>query len=156
MSKKEIIKPHYVDLPTAQWLKEKGFNVECEYFYEKSEESTKFYLTTGAEYDSEKNCIWDWNLNGGQSGYLAKIIPYPNDSSKIYYSAPEQHVVIHWLRINYNIYVAIFPELNNGTNITYYPSIFEEGIGEDIEKYFDTPQEAYQAAFDHIRLNNLI
>jgi hypothetical protein len=60
MSKKEIIKPHYVDLPTAQWLKEKGFNVECEYFYEKSEESTKFYLTTGAEYDSEKNCIWDW------------------------------------------------------------------------------------------------
>jgi hypothetical protein len=59
------------------------------------------------------------------------------------------------LRINYNIYVAIFPELNNGTNITYYPSIFEEGIGEDIEKYFDTPQEAYSAAFDYV-LNNLL
>jgi hypothetical protein len=70
-------------------------------------------------------------------------------------AAPEQWQAVEWLRVNHGIFVVPFPELLNGVQVRYYSSIFINGIGEDIEQYFDTPQEAYSAAFDYI-LNNLI
>ncbi len=90
------IEPKYVTFDQAKWLKEKGFNVECEFFYKKDRYNKDFYLTSGIEYKSDKNCIWDWNMNGGQSGLLSKVIPYPNDDSALYYSAPEQWQIVEW------------------------------------------------------------
>lgn len=162
------IEPTYCTLEQSKLLKEKGFNVECEYFFKKSKHDKKFYLTTGTEYESDKNCIWDWNLNGGQSGMMSKTIPYPNDDSAIYYSAPEQWMVVEWLRVKHNINV----EANYLPNISKYrwvakpmniipksfKTVTEYAIAVDRyygKENFDTPQAAYSAAIDYV-LTNLI
>ena len=152
-----LIQPAYVTFEQAKLLKEKGFNLECENFYRKEKYGKKFYLTTGIEYDSDRNCIWDWNLNGGQSGNLSKVIPYPNENTAIYYSAPEQWQVVEWLRINHGIWISVDNLIDNRfyfsvrhTNTNNYAS--RTGCNEE---GYSLPQEAYSAAFDYV-LNNLI
>jgi len=116
------IKPTYVSFEQAKLLKEKGFNEKCVQGYNKSEK------------------------------YLGElIVDFPNrNTDNIVISAPEQWQVIEWFRVKYGIWVVIIPELLNGVQVRYYPSIFEQGVGEDIEQYFNSPQEAYSAAFDYI------
>jgi hypothetical protein len=72
-----------VSFELAKLLKGKGFSWECSQFYCKTKNNKKFYLTTGTEYESDRDCIWDWNLNGGKSGNLTKTIPYPNDKCNL-------------------------------------------------------------------------
>lgn len=57
--------------------------------------------------------------------------------------------VVMWLHEKHGIWIVIIPELLNGTEIRYYPSIFEQGVGDDIEEYFDSPTAAYSAAILH-------
>jgi len=129
------IKPTYVTFEQAKWLKEIGFDVPTYGYYN----GLNFYL--GEYKNHSKTTIGDTEMHKRLIGYI---------------SAPEQWQVVEWLRVNHNIFVVPFPELLNGVQVRYYPSIFINGIGEDIEQYFDSPQEVYSAALNYIKNNNLI
>lgn len=143
----------------AKLLKEKGYSWECENFYIKGKRDKKFHLTTGVGYNSDRNCFWDWNLNGGRSGMQPKIIPYPNDSDAIYYSAPTIAEVIMWLYEKYGIWIecnhcGTFSEFTfkisklNKKNIKKEPHYMH-----DFGKGFNSPTEAYKVAIEYILKN---
>jgi hypothetical protein len=132
----------------AKLLKEKGFSWECSHFYSKDKYDREFYLRTGLEYDSDRDCIWDWNLNGGKSGMLSKIIPYPNDDTAIYYSAPTIADVVMWLYEKHGIWISVTKYKNYGDDVTYFTPDNERHI-------YKTPTEAYEARIKHT-LENLI
>ena len=148
------IKPTYVDFKTAKWLKEKGLD------YHKIFEDFSIY--------------YDYNVTGEYhrrhySDFSESV--FPND---LWIPIPEQHQVVEWLRFYHDIWVSVikidgFQDLyyytitgsseffNNGRTITV-----EEWDDETCDKmgynnkYFNSPQEAYSAAFDYIKDNNLI
>jgi hypothetical protein len=125
------IEPKYVTYEQAKWIKEKGFNIPCR-----------------------------------EGWYIAQLDPYkgqlfPDDTGgKHEIEKPEQHQVVEWLRINHGIWVEslhrgdmgdfIFKvvELNENNWKKHPHYIHNEG--------FNSPQEAYSAAFDYIKDNNLI
>lgn len=142
-----------VTFSTAKLLKEKGYSWECENFYKKGKYDKKFYLTTGSEYDSDRNCIWDWNLNGGRSGTLSKVIPYPNESTAIYYSAPTISEVVMWLYEKYGMWIYSF---RHDFDKEFYWSIDTKNEDEfTSDDVFNSPTKAYEAAIEYT-LNNLI
>jgi hypothetical protein len=134
------IKPTYVDFKTAKWLKEKELD------YHKIFEDFSIY--------------YDYNVTGEYhrrhySDFSESV--FPND---LWIPIPEQHQVVEWLRINHGIWVEslhrgdmgdfIFKvvELNENNWKKHPHYIHNEG--------FNSPQEAYSAAFDYIKDNNLI
>jgi hypothetical protein len=138
-----------ITFETAKLAKEKGFCIELYDFYYQSKSNAKPYITQGIEYQSDKNCKWDWNLNGGESGMLTKIIPYPNDESGIYYSAPTQSLLQKWLREVHNIHVSIVEGFQDGK--IYYEAwvnIFKNKKFEeqhfDLEMYSDKYEETLE------------
>ena len=119
-----------VKFELAKLLEQKGFNEPCQYYYD----------TT--------SCV--------------KLYPpqRTNDISKDMYpnfivGVPTIAEVCMWLYRKYNIWIVILPELLNGVHIRYYPSVFEQGVGEDIESYHNTPEQAYEYAIEYV-LNNMI
>ena len=149
-----------VSFELAKLLKEKGFSWECSQFYCKTKNDKKFYLTTGTEYESDRDCIWDWNLNGGKSGNLTKTIPYPNDTNAIYYSAPTIAEVVMWLYEKHGIWIGI----NKDTSVKWANDYFNFYIqGKNGESAFsdvggtqpNSPTEAYEAAIEYT-LKNLL
>ena len=77
-----------------------------------------------------------------------KITPMHN------YSRPEQWQVVEWLRVNHGIWT-IADYYNNGDkNIWFWNIKFNSK--ETMDCGFASPQEAYSAAFDYIKENNLI
>jgi len=135
------IKPTYVTFEQAQWLKEKGFKIECSHYYMENN-STKLEVAF--------NRIKDWDFN------FANEYTIPCKSI----SAPEQCKVVEWLWSKYKLWIYV---IRDGgwfiPNIT--DSSDEDGQG-SVEVAikglvcFDTPEEAYNAAFDYVLNNNLI
>jgi len=117
-----------VKFELAKLLKEKGFDEEC-----------RLCVEDGDERPLPFNC--------GNTIHRNSLHPY--------YSAPTIAEVVMWLYENHEIWIVILPELLNGTEIRYYPSVFEQGVGEDVESYFNSPTEAYESAIEYT-LNNLI
>jgi len=123
------IKPTYITFEQAKWLKEKGFDESCR------------MLINGA-YEP-------FHLNLIETQYFQNNSVLLKDC----YSAPEQWQVVEWLRVNHGIWIyckyqkrgkIIFViEDLQGNNITISPDL-------------NSPQEAYSAAFDYIKDNNLI
>jgi hypothetical protein len=137
-----MIQPTYVTYTQAAWLKDKGFD-----------ERVNSYYINRDEYD-EKNPI----KRVTENGLLCDI------------KRPEQWLVIEWLRVNHGIWINIdwMPRIipyNSG----YYchlrgitKKLNQDNfipINETLElgyEIFNSPQEAYSAAFDYIISNNLI
>jgi hypothetical protein len=147
------IKPTYVTFEQAKSLKEKGCNISS-------------------------NGNW-WILAKDHSENYRKKLPV--DESKIFFtdndeelnsyttideetehnvyhvlSAPEQWQVVEWLRVNHGIWVNVYFDTWNTE--TYDFSVCIKGRKDyqyDDFTEFDSPQEAYSAAFDYV-LNNLI
>jgi hypothetical protein len=120
------IKQTYVTLEQSKWLKEIGLGIKVKQFYYSEE-----FKTTDIKID-------------------IGLLNHNEHISK--YSAPEQWQVVEWLRVNHGIWVAIRVS-NNKFNLLV------TNLSGDIlhnDSAFKTPQEAYSAAFDYIRLNNLI
>jgi hypothetical protein len=134
------MEPKYVTYEQAKWLKEKGLD------YHKIFEDFSIY--------------YDYNVTGEYhrrhySDFSESV--FPND---LWIPIPEQHQVVEWLRINHGIWVEslhrgdmgdfIFKvvELNENNWKKHPHYIHNEG--------FNSPQEAYSAAFDYIKDNNLI
>ena len=132
------IEPHYVDFNTAKWLKEKGFDVNVKSYYTTSEEFTPkdyYYFGNEINYNSPVN---DVNTINGTI------------------SRPEQWQVVEWLRVNHGIHAIIDKSIDRNYNGWWF-KILEQKIESENPKfidesvnYFDSPQEAYSAAFDYI------
>jgi hypothetical protein len=144
------IKPTYVTHEQAKWLKEKGFNEECIMFYTQPN-SKMFGIDEHGRYYSIKNkpkTLWIM-------GNVATL------NIKNVLLAPEQHVVIEWLRINHGIWVSVniamddkwYFELYNLKDKRNAEIIIED---ENVTDFHNSPKEAYSAAFDYIKNNNLI
>ena len=152
-----------VNFEIAKLLKEKGWNTRTLNFYFEDGESKENVLkeTTGMDYGSEftiefSELVENWNdkwltkKNGDRCFGCSKSKGYLET-----FSAPTIAEVVMWLYEKHEIWIVILPELLNGTEIRYYPSVFEQGVGEDIESYFNSPTEAYLTAIKYT-LNNLI
>jgi len=129
------IEPTYVSFEQVKWLKEKGFDVPCK---------QRFWVGFENEEHFQNDCISNnWN-------------DY-DDSSTIYYSAPEQWQVVEWLRVNHGIWVYLEIEDDMSTFTWNCVYKMKNAICKDYdEKFYNSPQSAYAAAFDYIRKNNLI
>lgn len=121
------IKPSYIIFEQAEWLKEKEFNVPTLTYWSKRDG----LIDNGIKLDNYNN-RGEWTT-----------------------SRPEQWQVVEWLRINHNIdlYVRKVRAMDNSTG---YMWVIFEGDSLPISKKLDSLQEAYSAAFDYIKNNNLI
>jgi hypothetical protein len=144
------IEPHYVDFNTAKLLKEKGFNVECRNYY--LEKDKALHEGFEDEYWGDYRCI-NWNAD------VIGIKPFQG-----FVSAPEQWQIVEWLRVKHGIWISVYTMDKWLSNDNDRVQIFDYSIKQmkrgliDISKKleeFDSPKEAYSAAFDYI-LNNLI
>jgi hypothetical protein len=123
------IKPTYITFEQAKWLKEKGFN-----------EVTTTWMQRG----------------DGISGDVEGKRDYWNSKGSIYTSLPEQWQVVEWLRVNHRVWITV--KRDTQYNRFYWsiqkpiPSLYEIS---DSSFTFNSPQEAYSAAFDFIKDNDL-
>jgi hypothetical protein len=125
------IEPKYSTFEQAKWLKEKGFNLPTLNWYHR-----------------------------GNKKFNTNDLLFSMNKLTDNYSAPEQWQVVEFLRINHGIWVSPGIITLNGV-VKWFPRYFKFAstlleISEDIDGNFDTPQEAYSAAFDYIKDNNLI
>jgi hypothetical protein len=132
------IKPTYCTFEQAKKLKEKGFNIPVRQRSSIVENiyGDKFHFV------QEECGLFNWN-NG----------KYPE-----YISAPQQHQVVEWLRVNHGIYIQ--STFNNNMErynidiINVFTNLYVctiDGRTENKKDYgWNSPQEAYSAAFDYI------
>ena len=126
------IEPKYVTYEQAKWLKEKGLD------YHKIFEDFSIY--------------YDYNVTGEYhrrhySDFSESV--FPND---LWIPIPEQHQVVEWLRVNHDIWVCVDYSIDDNYFIYGIRTRKIDTFDDD----FKTPQEAYSAAFDYIKDNNLI
>jgi hypothetical protein len=148
------IEPKYVNLIQATWLKEKGFDIPCFYFYEKGH-LTEPYLENGSSTDV------DFRVN------LSDLLEHFNKWS-LKVSAPEQWQVVEWLRLKHGIWVNIgYEPINNGddelisvnwlflvTKIGVLTDWYDDQF--DLLHRYNSPYKACSAAIDYIIENKLI
>ena len=119
-------------------------NIEPKYVTFEQAKYLDYPFLTETGYSFDKNIIQ-------RKGYIA---------TNGWINRPEQWQVCEWLRVNHGIWVSPGIITLNGV-VKWFPRYFKFAstlleISEDIDGNFDTPQEAYSAAFDYIKDNNLI
>jgi hypothetical protein len=132
------INPNLCSFQTSKLLKEKGFDVEGFYYYLDVKDRHSTYPMRMHNYMSD-----DWN------------------KEKTRVSCPEHWMVIDWIKLKYNIwiYVTIFQ-----TDTQYYCQAWIQQLNkEDVcvqtgdishtPSAFNSPKEAYEAAFEYILTN---
>lgn len=129
-------KLNIVDFKTAKLLKKKGFdNIECKGYYHVN----KLYIKGYA--------FWYSNVNKQEKEAIL---------------APEQHQVVDWLLEKHGIWVYVNEEfrpyiIKDRKNLIYKGELYKVVDGIHSKTYsYDTPQEAYAAAFDYILSNKII
>jgi hypothetical protein len=134
---KQEIKPAYITFEQAKWLKENRFI-----------EPTLTY----------------WSK---RDGLIENEITLRNHNERGEWSTsrPEQWQVVEWLRVNHGIWVSVdwcFSEKKPSTLVKWSFNLSNVGNREKsiiLSKtitFYNSPQEAYSAAFDYIKDNNLI
>lgn len=128
-----MITEDYVSSETAKLLKEKGFDWECEYFYDYYEEDDKCVV-----------CSIGGNCNSKE---------YPT-----YYSMPTLQMAMKWLREVHKIYIDISPTYSEvEKTIHFIWQIFDsnyDGIG-DCEIFYGKYETACEESIKYC-LENLI
>lgn len=126
------IEPRYVDFNTSRLLKEKGLVANCKRYWVK-------YSNT--EYKEMSDIqLEDLDREIGIGGNL--VIP-----------KYEQWQVVKWLRVNHGIWITLYPYDEFREDLFLYLIVKRNGNIKD--KYpYNSPQEAYSAAINHI-LNEL-
>jgi len=142
------IKPTYVTFEQAKLLKEKGFDVECNHYYEYS---LKSRIDQQDGYSGPFG--WEKGELNYQSGYFINNIEGVDTSNESWYlcARPEQWQVVEWLRINHGIEVETYKSnynrydyrIINGKESLMYLKL-------PLHRSFHPKQEAYSAAFDYI------
>jgi hypothetical protein len=142
----EEIKPTYVTFEQAKWLKEKGFDEDCSKMY-------------------KVQCIWGFGFMQYKNSQIHK--------NSFDTTAPEQWQVVEWLRVKHSIILFALPDNEEDfidtQKVLYTPVVYRATKGlynlykellrgkEDKSiNYFNSPQEAYSAAFDYILNKGII
>jgi hypothetical protein len=120
-----------VSFELAQLLKEKKFNEPC--------------LSYWKDLNLEGHRFKDWNNETIGDSPMHK-------RNAGYYSAPTIAQVVMWLYEKYGIWISVDPE--NGTDTWFFTISYNNS--ETIFGNYSTPTEAYSAALDYIKENNLI
>jgi hypothetical protein len=158
---------NYVTFEQAKWLKEKGFNLLLPYYYFEDGEFREYSLTgTNGYYGEEyKFSLSEFNENWNDEWLTKKSGDRCFGCSKDRgyfetFSAPEQHQVVEWLRVNHGIWISCYPTSNplkcqfriykNDNGVM--GQVYDDYMG----KEFNSPQEAYSAAFDYLIKNQHI
>ena len=131
-----MIEEEYVSFETAKLLKERGFNEDCDYFYDKEKEFHGCY--SGLDVNNIDNCC----------GY---------ESWNPECSAPSQAVAMRWLREKYHLYIEICTDkAHNFKDIIFRPSVYNSNLNCLYEAdNFKTYEDAVEAAIKEC-LKNLI
>lgn len=135
MSKVSLkIETRYATFEQAKWLKEIGFDIKCTKAY--AEERLIDTVTGGDKFTGVHHLVT-----------LSKF-------HKIYFYAPEQWMIVEWLRINHGIWTFPDPVIDFSE---WTSTIVKIGSTNMLYRQpgFYSPQAAYSAAFDYIK-NNLI
>ena len=148
------IKPTYVTFEQAKWLKDKEWNhLQSSVYTDKGE------VIFGLKKASNGRWI---HTNGVSLEDWLKRDYVEANTTEVFYR-PEQWMAIEWLRVNHDIWVDIYPEMSEEDKTNWAYTIYKLNWGDDKEVhfenrmgYFTSPQEAYSAAFDYIKNNNLI
>lgn len=163
------IKPTYVTFKQAKWLFEKGFNsftkqtaslVVCNRdgkneHYSFYKDATKWNLDSSLYPSLKKKCIISFHekIGTNDSEMSPLLVAYNlvkggDNGGIMAYLAPEQWQVVEWLRINHDIWINVFQNLGF---VSFSALIYKQGnvIG-NINEEFNSPQEVYSVAFDHI------
>jgi hypothetical protein len=116
------IKPTYVTFEQAKLLKEKGFDEITKSIYQYDN------LEIDNDYVNFRNSLFSY------------------DYFEI--SAPEQWQVVEYFRLKYGFWV-IADYYNNGDKDIWFYN-YKTKNKESMDEGFNTPQEAYSAAFDYV------
>jgi len=146
------MEPTYVTFEQAKWLKEKGFDEECKNVYYGDTEDDDLLQNNEPVTPSSDYILGEWDCY-----------------------APEQHQVVEWLRINHEIEVSALRYTFSkgkfvGKKYMFLVEKYKKNFNPDLDEYhfeeeplessrelnYNSPQEAYSAAFDYIISNNLI
>jgi hypothetical protein len=123
------IEPKYITFEQAKSLKEIGFNELCTSCFHS-------FLEEG---------------EGTKTPLIRKFTQrkFQNSTITDHIARPEQWQVVEWLRVNHGIWVFVAREPETGV---YYPNIDVNKGDKYFDKFddYDSPQEAYSAAFDYI------
>jgi hypothetical protein len=120
------IQESYCSFEVSKLLKEKGF--DC-------------YTTT-----------WHQRGNGIVEDVVGKSDRY-NSKGEAYTSHPTHALALEWLRVNFGIWIMIEPDTANSR--CWFPIVSKEYVGDGNTDFFNTPQEALEAALLYV-LKNLI
>lgn len=121
-------KEQLVSQNTAELAKKCGFDWEVLNFYHSGK---KPYLSTGLEYQSDRDVFSNWNNGQGS---------YPTKAEDVLCSAPSQSLLQKWLREVKN--ENIIPPLYFGRKENAYYACFIIGFIDT--KYFKTYEEALE------------
>lgn len=127
----------YVTFEQAKWLKEKGFNEGCE---------NEYFMESGELRYAEPRDKY----------VLRYVYKFYNDALGICV-APEHYQVVKWLWTKYGIWVSV-DMLFEPQQIGFWYCIRQSKEDDKAiqSKEYKTANEAYIAAFDYIKNNNLI
>ena len=95
-------------------------------------------------------CSGYYHLNEGYTNGYKYCYSEVDKQSEALLLAPTIAEVVMWLYEKYKIWISVLQLLQNGTDVLWYASCYEDGIGEDIETYYDSPTKAYEAAITYI------
>jgi hypothetical protein len=129
------IKPTYVTFEQAKLLRDKGFDINTRTAYD--------YRTY------QPSNLFEENLE-----IINNAKNYSNSEYERF-QRPEQWQVVEWLRINHDIWISVQPNEPFTDNDWCFKIFKNNKLDISLEGY-DSPQEAYSAAFDFILTNNLI
>jgi hypothetical protein len=134
------MEPKYVTFEQAKWLKEKGYEIDTDEVLFCRDE-----INNIEEHQIKNRAVI---YNGGIS-YIVD-----EDEYRVY----EQHQVVEWLRVEHDIWIGVMPDV--GMDLIYTYKIYSVEVGGERclanGNNYDTPHEAYSAAFDYIKDNDLI
>jgi hypothetical protein len=155
------MEPKYITFEQAKWLKEKGYEID----------SNEVLFCRDEINNIEEHQIKNRDVIRARGiGYILD-----DDEYRVY----EQHQVVDWLRVEHGIWILVLPQEQSGVDFRednskypYHALFFSIIKYEEDYSYkelintsnnegklflhFNTPQEAYSAAFDYIKNNNLI
>ena len=137
------IQPTYVTYEQGKLLKKIDFDIPTIKFYYFNDK--RHWHKDGEIGEGFNDEYWgdNTNLNWNKDGKL----PFKPFSECV--SAPEQWQVVEWLRVKHGIWISVKRDYHNGALLGFESMIDNEEGFIDCGA-FDTPQEAYSAAFDYI------
>ena len=161
----EEIKPTYITFEQAKLLKKKGFDAPCIAFYDEEDNINEinYYCNANHNVTGSKSC-WHNDLLSVTNTELDEMGAFcykdeEETESYIRLTAPEQWMVVEWLRLNYGIwiypYCAGINKFHYGIANSMTGSIITNSYrrnGNKLESLFagySSPQEAISAAFDY-------